>query len=109
MTILLKAKSVFRLSQKQPAARKPLHISTKKCKDNFAVARAYPRKTTVYTIRTPSPDGQHGPFRPMLPVFFIPLAATDIIKHLVGAYCMVRFADIRKLYPLCQGKTSNVQ
>lgn len=45
-----------------------LYFSTEACIDRGADVCAYPRSASVYTIRTPSPDGQHGAFLPSLPV-----------------------------------------
>ena len=45
-----------------------LYFSTEACIDEGAGAYAYPRTASVYTIRTPSPDGQRGVCLPTLPV-----------------------------------------
>ncbi|SFF89016.1 hypothetical protein SAMN05443635_103196 [Roseobacter denitrificans OCh 114] len=45
-----------------------LYFSTEACIHESADAGAYPRMVSVYTIRTPSPDGQRGAFLPLLPV-----------------------------------------
>ncbi len=38
---------------------------------SYAATREYPRTVSVYTIRTPSPGGQHGVSLPLLPTFFL--------------------------------------
>jgi len=46
-----------------------LDSTTDACTDELTGARAYPRELAVYTIRTPSPQGQRGTPPPTLPIF----------------------------------------
>lgn len=53
-----------------PILRFSLRISTKTGIVHLTGVREYPRTTSEYTIRTPSPDGQHDVNAFLLPVFF---------------------------------------
>ncbi len=111
-----------------------LCAATKTCIVGFAGVRAYPREASVYTIRTPSPDGQQRLFRHMLPVFFwakgYRAAATDrsgnLRSRIAGSrfFCpheipampgVLRRASIQvaqkpaSSHPICQRKTCYVQ
>ncbi len=57
-----------------------LYFSTEACIDRRAGVCAYPRTAPVYTIRTPSPDGQRGAFLPSLPVFLSTLRICGIVS-----------------------------
>lgn len=54
--------------------------TTNTCNPNFAGSREYPRAASVYTIRTPSPKGQHGTPPPLLPTFLS--RAVPAARHL---------------------------
>lgn len=66
-------------------ARNLLRAATDTCNNKRARASAYPRTVLVYTIRTPSPDGQHGLFRLMLSVFFVSETGNPTFRHTAGA------------------------
>ncbi len=58
------------LADLRPFLHFSLRNSTKTGIVDLTGVREYPRTTSEYTIRTPSPDGQHGVNAFLLPVFF---------------------------------------
>lgn len=69
-----------------------------------AATREYPRTVSVYTIRTPSPGGQHGAHSSLLPAFF---SKASVTWNKTGApdVCRVLKVSTRGFGP-CQLKRS---